>query len=62
MQVDPLRTAVVASDMHRGHLHPTVATLPLPTERSPGVIVAAQVVSCLARASPCGCNLRNQEL
>ena len=27
--LDPVRTAVVAIDMHRGHLDPAVATLPL---------------------------------
>lgn len=31
--LDPARTAVVAVDMHRGHLDPAVATLPLPAER-----------------------------
>ncbi|MGH7529422.1 MAG: cysteine hydrolase family protein [Gemmatimonadales bacterium] len=31
--LDPARTALVAIDMHRGHLDPSVATLPLPSER-----------------------------
>lgn len=37
-RLDPKRTAVVAIDMHRGHLDPTVDTMPLPAERMPGVI------------------------
>lgn len=28
-RIDPARTALVAIDMHRGHLDPAVATLPL---------------------------------
>jgi nicotinamidase-related amidase len=31
--LDPRATAVVAIDMHRGHLDPAVATLPLPADR-----------------------------
>jgi nicotinamidase-related amidase len=42
MKLDPRRTAVVAIDMHRGHLDPAVATLPLPAERCPGVIARAR--------------------
>ena len=30
MQLDPVKTAVVSIDMHRGHLDPDVATMPLP--------------------------------
>ena len=41
MKLDPRSTAVVAIDMHRGHLDPTVATLPLAAERCPGVIARA---------------------
>ncbi len=33
MRLDPAATALVAIDMHRGHLDPAVATLPLPPER-----------------------------
>jgi nicotinamidase-related amidase len=33
LRLDASRTAVVAVDMHRGHLDPAVATLPLPAER-----------------------------
>jgi biuret amidohydrolase len=42
MTLDPRRTALVAIDMHRGHLDPAVATLPLPAERCPGVIARAR--------------------
>jgi nicotinamidase-related amidase len=31
--LDPTMTAVVSIDMHRGHLDPAVATMPLPAER-----------------------------
>jgi nicotinamidase-related amidase len=33
IDLDPRHTALVAIDMHRGHLDPEVATLPLPSER-----------------------------
>lgn len=36
--IDPKRTALVAIDMHRGHLDPAVATLPLSAERCGPVI------------------------
>lgn len=41
MQLDPRATAVVAIDMHRGHLDPSVATLPLAPERCGPVIKRA---------------------
>jgi nicotinamidase-related amidase len=41
IRLDPARTAVVAIDMHRGHLDPVVATLPLPAERCGPVIARA---------------------
>jgi biuret amidohydrolase len=41
IHLDPTRTAVVAIDMHRGHLDPTVATLPLAAERCGPVIKRA---------------------
>ena len=50
MQLDPRRTAVVAIDMHRGHLDPAVATLPLPAERCPGVIARARALFIGLRA------------
>lgn len=41
IRLDPRTTAVVAIDMHRGHLDPTVGTLPLPAERCGPVIKRA---------------------
>jgi nicotinamidase-related amidase len=41
IRLDPKTTALVAIDMHRGHLDPTVATLPLPAERCAAVIKRA---------------------
>lgn len=50
IRLDPKRTAVVAIDMHRGHLDPEVATLPLPAERCGPVIArAAQLFGALRR-------------
>jgi len=48
VSIDPVRTALVAIDMHRGHLDPEVATLPLAAERCDLVIVrAAQLFAAL---------------
>jgi nicotinamidase-related amidase len=44
MRLDPRTTAVVAIDMHRGHLDPAVATLPLPAERCAPLIRRAAVL------------------
>lgn len=41
LALDPASTACVAIDMHRGHLDPAVATLPLPAERCRPVIERA---------------------
>lgn len=38
MRIDPKKTAVVCVDLHRGHLDPEVATLPLPADRAARVI------------------------
>lgn len=38
MRIDPHRTAVVCVDLHRGHLDPEVATLPLPADRAGRVV------------------------
>ncbi len=40
-RLDPRTTALVVIDMHRGHLDPAVATLPLPAERCGPVIARA---------------------
>lgn len=46
MKLNAQSTAVVAIDMHRGHLDPEVATLPLPAERcEPLIARAAQLFS-----------------
>jgi nicotinamidase-related amidase len=50
MNLDPRRTALLAIDMHRGHLDPEVATLPLPAERCPGVIARARALFVSLRA------------
>ena len=45
------RPVVVSIDMHRGHLDPTVATLPLPAERSRALIArSAPIYAALRRA------------
>ena len=41
IRIDPKTTACVTIDMHRGHLDPAVATLPLPAERCGPVIERA---------------------
>ena len=44
------RTAVVAIDMHRGHLDPAVATLPLAADRCGPVIKRAAALFADVRA------------
>jgi nicotinamidase-related amidase len=41
IRLDPSNTAAVVIDMHRGHLDPAVATLPLPAERCAPVVKRA---------------------
>src|SRR6266480_279868 len=41
IRLDPRSTALIAIDMHRGHLDPAVATLPLPAHRCRPVIERA---------------------
>ena len=50
LRLHPARTAVVAIDMHRGHLDPAVATLPLPAERCGPVIKRAASLFAELRA------------
>src|SRR2546429_7855798 len=50
IHLDPARTAVVAVDMHRGHLDPAVATLPLAAERCGPVIKRAAALFADLRA------------
>ena len=48
IRLDPKRSAAVAIDMHRGHLDPEVATLPLPAARcGPVIDRAAQLFQAL---------------
>ncbi len=50
IRLDPDATAVVAIDMHRGHLDPSVATLPLPAARCAPVIKRAASLFAEVRA------------
>jgi biuret amidohydrolase len=48
VSIDPVRTALVAIDMHRGHLDPEVATLPVAADPCDLVIMrAAQLFAAL---------------
>ena len=49
--VDEIRPAVVTIDLHRGHLDPTCATLPLPPEASARVVEANRHFLANARAA-----------
>jgi nicotinamidase-related amidase len=50
IRLDPRATAIVAIDMHRGHLDPAVATLPLAAERCGPVVKRAAELFAEARA------------
>jgi nicotinamidase-related amidase len=50
MAVQLERPVVVSVDMHRGHLDPAVATLPLPAERSRALIARAAPIFTALRA------------
>lgn len=50
VRLDRARTALVAVDMHRGHLDPAVATLPLPAERCGPLIERAAALFAGLRA------------
>jgi biuret amidohydrolase len=50
IDLEPARTAVVAIDMHRGHLDPAVATLPLPAARCGPLIKRAAALFADLRA------------
>ncbi len=49
IRLDPGTTAAVAIDMHRGHLDPSVATLPLPAERCDPLIKRAAALLAALR-------------
>jgi nicotinamidase-related amidase len=48
LEIDPGRTAIIPIDMHRGHLDPSVATMPAQPEQARQVIAAAE--KCLDHA------------
>ena len=50
IRIDPKTTAVVSIDMHRGHLDPPVATMPLGAEQCRRVIGAAHELFAALRA------------
>src|SRR5215472_8844619 len=50
IRLDPKTTACVAIDMHRGHLDPEIATLPLAAERCGPVIARAAALFTDLRA------------
>ncbi len=49
LTIDPKRTAIVTVDMHRGHLDPSVATMPAMPEDRRRVIAAAERCLTFAR-------------
>ena len=50
LQIDPKKTAIVTIDMHRGHLDPVEATLPVSVEESKRVCQNAHALLTFARA------------
>ncbi len=50
LQIDPKKTAIVTVDMHRGHLDPIEATLPVSVEESKKVCQNAHDLLTFARA------------
>lgn len=49
LEIDPKRTALVAIDMHRGHLDPEVATMPVPAAEARRVLDNAERLWTVAR-------------
>ena len=49
--IDARTSAVVAIDMHRGHLDPAIDTMPLPADRIPGVIARSAALFDALRAA-----------
>ena len=50
LKMDASKTAIVAVDMHRGHLDPSVATLPVPPQECKRVILHAKNLFDFARS------------
>ena len=55
--VDTVKPAVVAIDLHRGHLDPSVATMPLAADRAAKVVAANARFFERCRAAGSACNL-----
>lgn len=53
LRVDPKRTAVVTVDMHRGHLDPAVATMPVQADQAAAVVTAAERLLAGSRGLGC---------
>lgn len=49
LEIDPSRTAVLVVDVHRGHLDPSVATMPVAPERARRVVESLQRLFSIAR-------------
>lgn len=49
LSIDPRSTAIIAIDLHRGHLDPNVATMPVPFEESRRVLENTRKLFALAR-------------
>lgn len=47
--MDPKTTAILTVDLHRGHLDPEIATLPVPPERAEEIVDAAETLVTTAR-------------
>lgn len=51
LKIDPLRTAVITIDLHRGHLDPDVATQPLPAGTARSVVENSARLLKIARSA-----------
>jgi biuret amidohydrolase len=51
LELDPRRTAVLAIDMHRGHLDPTIATMPVTADVAAAVVANAARLLAATRAA-----------
>ena len=49
LSIDPQRTAIIAIDMHRGHLDPAVATMPVAPDECRRVLMNAKKLLSVAR-------------
>ncbi|MFC6974358.1 cysteine hydrolase [Halomicroarcula sp. GCM10025709] len=49
--MDPETTAVLTVDLHRGHLDPEIATLPVPADRAEEIVDASERLVTAARAN-----------